>query len=195
MAKTWGAEGARVSEEQGFAPYLAMASVAHEWAVAVRGGDAAAVERLRTAANNWLGMGYGVAVGAWQVLHAEALLVHGKAEEARAVAAGAIERIRKNGEYVFDGWVLNVRGDALLALNDEAAAKSAYEEVMETANRLGLFGQALRAPAGLAKRARGDGDVDRAQPFLAGALEAVAPSDASPDCVRAKSFLESLDTA
>jgi hypothetical protein len=138
---------------------------------------------------------YGVAVGAWQVLHAEALLGHGKAEEAGAVAAGTIERMRKNGEYVFDGWALNVRGDALLALNDKAAAKSAYEEEIETANRLGLLRQVLRAAAGFAKLARGNGDVDRAQALLAGALEAVAPSDASRGCVRAKSLLESLDAA
>ena len=37
--------------------------------------------------------------------------------------------------------------------------------------------------------------VDVAQALLAGAPEAVAPSDASRGCVRAKSLLESLDAA
>ena len=195
LTKKWGAEGARVSEEQGFGPYLAMGTLAREWALAVGDGDGNAIERLRVAVDDWRRMSYGVAGAAWQAFHAEALLAHDKADETLGIADGAIDRIRTGGETLFVGFVTMIRGDTLLALNDEAAAKAAYQEALKTANRLGLFGQALRAATALAELAHRHGDDAEARKLLDPALKAVVPSDASPEFVRAKSLLEFLNAA
>ena len=139
----WSQEAIKVSREQGFTPYLAIAQLLTGWAKTTQGHHDEGLSDLAEGIALWERGGYGLASPWFRTWQAEALLAAGRPSEALSVAESAVAAIEKSGQRRFLSQALTIKGDALVATKQPDAAEACFREGTAVARGFGAFGDAL----------------------------------------------------
>ena len=121
--------------EQGYALYLAAATILRGWAQAAQGQDEAGLAQLRR------GLAAHQATGAVRTypsgLLAERYWKGGQAKEGLRLLAEALEVVDKNGEYWWAAELFRLKGELLLqqAVPDPSQAETCFRQGLDIARR------------------------------------------------------------
>ena len=157
----------KVAGEQGFAHWLAKATVYRGWARAKLGELADGLEEIHRGIAAWRAVGADVAL-AWHFsLLAEILTAASIPEDALRTTEEAFRWIATNGEHQWHSPIHDRRGDAFRAVNQSLRADEEYKAAISIARKQNAKWWELRATIGLARLWRDQGKRNEARELLA----------------------------
>ena len=126
-------EAITLSTEQGFAHWLALATIWQGWALTARRQGEEGLRQMRHGLTAWRAIGAELAVPYFLVLLAEAYASLGQVEAGLAVLQEGWEVMERTGEYQWQAEVYRVKGALLLAQESQKAnVKGQMSKVEET---------------------------------------------------------------
>jgi predicted ATPase len=176
--------------EQGYAHYLAAATILRGWAQAVQGQTAAGLAHLRR------GLAAVQATGAVRTypagLLAERYWHAGQAKEGLRLLAEALAVVDKNGERWWAAEVFRLQGELLLqqAVPDSAQAETCFRQALDIARHQQAKSWELRAAMSLHRLWRRQGKRAAAHALLAEAYDGFTEGFDTADLQEAKALLD-----
>jgi predicted ATPase/serine/threonine protein kinase len=186
----WADECTRVSLEQGFPHWQAMANIHRGWTLAQQGRSEEGLRLIREGIAGWQACGAQVALPWFFSLAADAYLANGQSAEALAVADEAQRWMTSNGDYVHQLYVIIVRGRALCALGREEEGQAELKRALSL--EPDLRGLHLFAAIHLARRWQRQGKVAEAAELLGNVYRSYSEGLDAPIFQRARALLDSL---
>jgi class 3 adenylate cyclase/tetratricopeptide (TPR) repeat protein len=182
----------KIAGEQGFAHWLAKATVYRGWARAKLGELAEGLEEIHRGIAAWRAVGADVAL-AWHFsLLAEIQTAGCMVEDALKTTDEAILWIAKNGEGQWRSPIHHRRGDAFRAINQTMRADEEYQAAVSIARKQGSKWWELRATLDLARLWRDQGRPEKARELLAPVYGWFTDGFDTRDLKEAKALLDEL---
>jgi predicted ATPase len=188
-------EAVSLSEENGFAVWLAWARFSRGWALAELGQLAQGVVEMEAAIANFRRMG-----GVPNLPYAIALVAIGYArmgqtEKALAMLNETLEHIERSGEKLQQAEMLRLKGEVLLLMGDRSVmveAEKCFRDALEVARAQEAKWWELRATASLARLLRDTNRLDEARTMLGEIYNWFTEGFDLPDLKEAKALLDEL---
>ena len=153
--------------EQGFAYYLAWATIMHGWALAMKGQGEAGIARMRHGLTAMRATGAALRQPYYLELLAEACRHRGQAEVGLTLLAEALPEATKTGEHWRLPELHRLRGELLLASRaGEAEAEECFQQALAMARQQEAKSLELRAAASLARLWQREGKRAHARELL-----------------------------
>jgi class 3 adenylate cyclase/predicted ATPase len=182
----------KIAGEQGFAHWLAKATVYRGWARAKLGELAEGLEEIHRGIAAWRAVGADVAL-AWHFsLLAEIQTAGCMVEDALKTTDEAFLWIARNGEGQWRSPIHHRRGDAFRAINQTMRADEEYQAAVSIAREQGSKWWELRATLALARLWRDQGKRDEARELLAPVYGWFTEGFDTRDLREAKALLDGL---
>ncbi|MGB7291118.1 MAG: hypothetical protein WBD99_02985 [Thermodesulfobacteriota bacterium] len=184
----------KLSQEQGFAYWLAWGTILRGWAISKQGQGDQGVSQIVEGLNihkdteGELGRPYFLA------LKAEANLEIGKAEEGLRALGEARELVSKNEDRFFDGELYRLEGELLLALSHdcEAEAEACFHQALGVVRRQSAVSLELRATMSLSRLLHKRGKKEQARKMLSETYGRFTEGFDTMDLNQARDLLEEL---
>jgi predicted ATPase len=183
-----------LSNEHGFAHWLARCQVLQGWAMAQAGHGRVAVERIREGLSATAATGSGLWEPFLLGLLAEALSVAGEIDEGLAVVAQGLAAANVSGQFGANAELHRLRGELLRRLHnpDPRELESCFRKGIAVARKQGSRGFELRAAVNLARLLSDQGQRDEARNALAPVYAQFNEGFDLPDLKDAKAILVAL---
>jgi adenylate cyclase len=180
----------RISEEQHFATYHAIALCENGWALGVSGESQKGLAQIGQGVDS-----YGLA--SFQhlllALQADAQLANGKPEAALASVAAGLEAVEKAGGAPLEAELHRLKGEALLAgAGSMSEAETAMQQAIDVARRQNAKSWELRGAMSLARLRQQQGRPQEAAALLAPILGWFTEGLDTADLKEAKTLLDKL---
>ncbi|MBV8167825.1 MAG: hypothetical protein JO021_13605 [Alphaproteobacteria bacterium] len=143
--------------------WLALATIARGWAAAML-GRADGIEEIRRGIADYRATGAELECSVWAAMLADALLQHGRDEEAGKIAVEALAETARTGVRVFVAELHRLHGRSLARAG--AGAEAAFQRAIEVARSQGAKSLELRAATDLARAWLSAGRQDEARGLL-----------------------------
>ena len=147
--------------------WLSHATISHGWAAAAQGREQG-LDEIRRGIDAYRATGAELEGSVWAAMLADALLRHGRTQEALAILADAVTKASISGVRPHLAELHRLHGEALAqsgALPEEAVAS--FQRAVEVAHEQGAKSLELRAAMSLARLWRDQGKVQQARELLA----------------------------
>ncbi|MGH7801619.1 MAG: adenylate/guanylate cyclase domain-containing protein [Thermodesulfobacteriota bacterium] len=184
----------KLSNEQGFAYWLAWGTILRGWALSKQGQGEEGVSQIVEGLTIHKDTEGELARPYFLALQAEANLEIGQAEEGISAVAEALEIVNKNEERFFEGELHRMKGELLLALSHEkqAGAEAGFFRALEVACRQSAKSLELRAVMSLSRLWQKQGKKEEAQKMLTEIYGWFTEGFETADLKKAKTLLEEL---
>ena len=157
-----------ISQEHGFALWLAWATVLRGWVLANQGRAEEGITQVRHGLDAFRGTGAGIFRPGFLALLAEAYGAGSQPAEGLKVLAEAQEAAINNEERFYDPELHRLKGEMLLqGKNADAAAEDSFREALGIARQYGAKSWELRAVMGLGRLLHKQGKTAEASEMLA----------------------------
>ena len=181
------------SREQGFALYLAVATIVHGWAL-VQLGDAGAIPSIRDGLDAYLKTGALMCISYYRAKLADAYRAAGRPEEALSVLDEALAFAEQKDERLFEADLHRCRGELTLLIDAGAAAEAeaCFRRALDAARCVEARSLELRAATSLARLWRDGGKRAEARDLLAPVYNWFTEGFDTQDLKDAKALLNQL---
>jgi predicted ATPase len=172
--------------------WLSRATISHGWAAAAQGREQG-LDEIRRGIDAYRATGAELEGSVWAAMLADALLRHGRAQEALAILADAVTKASISGVRPHLAELHRLNGEALAqsgALHEEAVAS--FQRAVEVAQEQGAKSLELRAATSMARLWRDQGKVQQARELLAPVYDWFTEGFDTLDLKEAKALLDEL---
>ena len=183
-----------LAQRHDFKFWLSHATISHGWAAAAQGREQG-LDEIRRGIDAYRATGAELEGSVWAAMLADALLRHGRTQEALAILADAVTKASISGVRPHLAELHRLHGEALAqsgALPEEAVAS--FQRAVEVAHEQGAKSLELRAAVSLARLWRDQGKVQQARELLAPVYGWFTEGFDTLDLKEAKALLEQLAT-
>jgi len=186
--------GVALSREHGLALYLALETLALEWARAKLDDRKSGSTEFRRALSEYASQGVKFELPFYRGLLAEIETERGGADAALAEIDEALALAGETGEHWFDAGLHRIRGEILLKQNpaDPDPAEAAFLAALAVAQQQKARSFELRAALSLAKLYQSTGHPNDAHGVLGPALAGFSPTPEFPAIAEATALFEAL---
>ncbi len=189
-----------LSNEQGFAFYVAQGTILWGWALAERGQREKGIVQMHQGLAAYQAMRSEIMRPYWLALLAEAYGKVGQAEEGLSVLAEALATVDKTGERWYEAEVYRLKGELTLkqsrvqrlASSVQKEAEECFHKAIDIARRQQAKSWELRAVTSLARLWQQQGKKDEARRVLAEVYGWFTEGFDTADLQEAKALLDSL---
>jgi predicted ATPase len=182
-----------IATEQGYAYWLASASLFKADAMVVLGEGAEAFPALVRGVDDLRITGAAIDLTLHFGFLGEAYMQAGKPDDAARALDEGLAVVEASDERFFEAELHRLRGEMHLAgSGGQGAAEASFKKAIEIAKRQQSKAWELRATTGLARLWRQQGRPDEARAALAGACDVYKEGLETPDLANAKALLEVL---
>jgi class 3 adenylate cyclase/tetratricopeptide (TPR) repeat protein len=159
-----------LSTAQGFAMWLAQATILRGWALAMQGQGEEGIVQIQQGLDAWRATGSELAVPSFLALLAEAYGTVGRAADGLAALDEALSRVHSTGERRDEAELYRLKGTLLLAHSPhyQAEAETCFRHALEVACSQQARSWELRAAMSLSRLWQQQGKRDEARRLLAG---------------------------
>jgi predicted ATPase len=183
-----------LSNQQGFAQWLAGGTMMCGWALTAQGQEGEGMAQMHHGLTAWRAMGIEVGLPYWLTMLAEAYGSTGQVEAGRRVLAEALALIDTTEERWWEAELHRLKGELLLALSmDNAAeAEACFHQALDVARRQQAKSLELRAAMSLSWLWQQQDKRDEARALLAPVYGWFTEGFDTADLQEAKALLTSL---
>jgi predicted ATPase/class 3 adenylate cyclase len=183
-----------VCTEQGFAYYLAWATIIQGWALAETGRREAGIAQMHQGLTTLQATGGGLRIPYYLTLLAEADGEVGQAEEGLHLLVGAASHLDKTQDRWVEAELYRLRGDLLLAVSPDnhLAAEACFHQALDIARHQQATSLELRAAISLARLWQSQGKRQEAYDLLALVYGWFTEGFDTADLQEAKTLLQEL---
>jgi predicted ATPase len=192
--REWAEKLIALSNEQGFAYWLAWGNILRGWALAKQGDGEEEIAQIRQGLAAHQATEAELAQPYFLALLAEAYGGIGKAQEGLTVLAGALDVVNKYGERFYEAELYRLKGELLLALSQEnqAEAETCFHKAIEVARWQSAKSLELRTVMNLSRLWQRQGKKEEARKMLAEIYGWFTEGFQTADLKQAKALLEEL---
>jgi len=183
-----------VSTEQGFAYYLAWATIIQGWALAETGRREAGIAQMHQGLTTLQATGGGLRMPYYLALLAGAEGEVGQAEAGLHLLVEASSHLDKTQDRWVEAALYRLRGDLLLAVSPDnhLAAEACFHQALDIARHQQAKSLELRAAVSLARLWQSQGKCQEAYDLLSPVYEWFAEGFDTADLQEAKTLLQEL---
>jgi predicted ATPase len=183
-----------LSQEQGFAVWLAGGMILQGWTCAQHGQVEAGLAQMQPWIEHWRTTGAKRPLPYLLSLLGEAYATHGQMQEALAILAAALSEVETYGECWWEAELHRLKGELLLAHppRQEAEAETCLLRALDIASHQGAKSLELRAAISLCHLWRARAQHDRARALLAPLYAWFTEGLETVDLIEAKALLDAL---
>jgi TOMM system kinase/cyclase fusion protein len=183
-----------LSNQQGFAQWLAGGAMMCGWALTVQGQEGEGMAQMHHGLTAWRAMGIEAGLPYWLAMLAEAYGSIGQVEAGRRVLAEALALIDTTEERWWEAELHRLKGELLLALpmDNAAEAEAWLQHALDVARRQEAKSLELRAAMSLARLWQQQGKQAEAHALLAPIYGWFTEGFDTADLQEAKALLETL---
>ena len=160
--------------------------------LAALGQHQAGMELLESGLTAYRASGATIFLPFYLALAAKSCLEARHPEHGLKLIAEAAERIEATGEQLHEAWMLCIRGELLVAIDDAAAAEESFRKALAVARRQSARLPELGAALDLARLWRDQGKRDEARELLASVYNWFTEGLDTPVLMQAKALLDEL---
>jgi class 3 adenylate cyclase/predicted ATPase len=172
--------------------WLGHATISHGWAVAIQ-GRAEGLDEIVRGIDAYRATGAELECSVWAAMLADALLRHGRIEEARTVIADALTKVADTGVRLHLAEMHRLHGESLVRLcAPPNEAQAAFRRAVDVAQGQGAKLLELRAAVSMARLQRDQGARNEARELLALVHEWFTEGIDTPDLKDAKVLLDEV---
>jgi TOMM system kinase/cyclase fusion protein len=168
MAQERAEELLALSTEQGFALWVASATIMRGWVLVEQGQGEEGIAQIRRGLNAWQATGAELTRPYFLSLLAEVYGKTGQAEEGLSVLAEALGIVHKTGQRIGEAELYRLKGELLLtqAAPDEHQAETCFHQAINVARRQQAKSLELRAAISLSRLWQRQGKCEEARQIL-----------------------------
>ena len=183
----------RLSTEQGFALWLAMATVLRGWALANRGQSEAGIAHMRQGLADYQAIPQNLHQPYLMALLAEAYGQVGQPVQGLTLLTEALALVEQGELRYYEAELYRLKGELLLMQGEEAAAVEAnYRQSMDIARRQAAKSLELRAAISLGRLLQQQGKPDEARQVVAEVYDWFTEGFDTADLQQARALLDAL---
>jgi TOMM system kinase/cyclase fusion protein len=183
-----------LSNQQGFAQWLAGGTMMCGWALTVQGQEGEGMAQMHHGLTAWRAMGIEAGLPYWLAMLAEAYGSTGRVEAGRRVLAEALTLVETTEERWWEAELHRLKGELLLALSPDNAAEAeiCFQRALEVARHQQAKSLELRAAMSLSQLWQQQGRRAEAWELLAPVYGWFTEGFDTADLQEAKALLETL---
>lgn len=180
--------------KHGIMLYLTVAMILQGWLLAGQEQAEVGITQIRKGLTGFQATGAYIFRPYFLILLAEAYQRFGQAEEGLKALDEAVVMMDKGGEYLYEAWVFQLKGELLLQAepNTEAKAEACFCRAIEIAQQQGAKSLELRAAMSLARLWQKQGQGEEARQMLTELYGWFSEGFDTVDLRQAKALLEQL---
>jgi predicted ATPase len=186
--------GIEFCSEHAVPVYPAFATLVRGWALAELDRPEDGVADMHHGFDEWRATGTGLMLPIFYAMLAEGYARWNKIEEGLRFLDDAFDRVRSNGERVWEPELHRLKGVLLLSQSDksEIEAEARFRKAIEVARDQSAKSFELRVATSLARLWRGQGKINDARDLLVPVYEWFTEGFDTPDLIEAKELLNAL---
>jgi predicted ATPase len=183
-----------LSNQQGFAQWMAGGTIMCGWALTVQGQEGEGMAQMHQGLAAWQAMGVEAGLPYWLAMLAEAYGSTGQVEAGRRVLAEALALVDTTEEHWWEAELHRLKGELLLALSTDNAAEVApcFHQALDIARRQQAKSLELRAALSLSRLWQRQGKRAEARVLLAEVYGWFTEGFDTADLQEAQALLEAL---
>lgn len=182
-----------ISQEHGFALYLAWATALQGWTLAQQGSAAKGIEQMQAGIADWRATGGTTLLPHMLALLAEAYGQAGQEQQALSQIDAALDLVQESGECSWEAELYRLKGELLQQAGEEQTrAEACFWHALDVARQQGSKSWELRAATSLARLWRHLCRTAEARALLAGLYDWFNEGFDTADLIEAKALLELL---